>query len=480
MFRIGYLRLISFFAAFAISAVGFAQDQMGIMGSSRSPIQTVRINPSNLVDSRAFLDIQLIGADVFAMNDFAYLHGFSLKKNYFDTLSTVQLHEQRLDYSAFASVAVRGPSVAFAVKGHGFAVQTAVRSVTDARGLPDELYPLIASGMTYRGPIGQMRSIENMRVNSLTWGELGLSYATILRRSGNDLWLGGITVKKLYGIAGAGVRVDHWDYTMVDSSNLETHRFVGEYGFNDPTQNPLSGRGTGFDIGITWKRRLSDSKHYIPHDPCTDGDYLFKLGASILDLGRISFYGPSYRNLFNQNESTQWDNFAGTEVSSLSQVDSLINSNFRTAMNNGQDGRFRMKLPTAISIQGDFRLHPQFYIFGSVLYGLPRMMSLGVQRTSSLSIVPRWETKRLEVSVPMTAYGFRKPMIGLCMRLNNVVIGSDHLGWLFGQRNLFGADFYMSVKITVFKHWKCKSIKDLSEAGTRHGTQPAKRCATWH
>jgi len=45
----------------------FSQDNLGIAGSTRAPVNTVLNNPSTIVDSRAFIDINLAGISVFAI-----------------------------------------------------------------------------------------------------------------------------------------------------------------------------------------------------------------------------------------------------------------------------------------------------------------------------------------------------------------------------------------------------------------------------
>jgi hypothetical protein len=69
---------ISFFLSLGL--LSNAQDNLGIAGSSRAPVNTLLINPSSIVDSRAFIDINLVGLSAFARNNFMYLpaKGFSL------------------------------------------------------------------------------------------------------------------------------------------------------------------------------------------------------------------------------------------------------------------------------------------------------------------------------------------------------------------------------------------------------------------
>jgi hypothetical protein len=471
---------ISFFLSLGL--LSNAQDNLGIAGSSRAPVNTLLINPSSIVDSRAFIDINLVGLSAFARNNFMYLpaKGFSLTNPQMSGLPPINTKPSI--YNVYADVAVQGPGATFAVKSHAFGISTAVRSAADVRGIPKQVSNYVTNGFQYNGSMGIPQQIKNLRANALAWGEVGLSYGTIIKRDGDAIMQGGITVKRLFGLAGLGVRLDDWNYNVKDSTHLDTQSIHGEYGMTDVSSGfpAINGKGWGFDIGFTYKLRKSDSKSYQPHSPCTDGDYIYKIGVSILDIGKIAFKSPFYRNQFNQDQSSQWDGYAATNTNSVAGLDSMLNNNFSLVQQNSSGGKFRMKLPTGISVQADYNLGHNFYVLGMITYGLPRKNSLGVQRASYLGLAPRWEIKRLEVSLPLSLYEWKYPQVGLAVRLNSIVIGSDNLGWKIFKQDIYGADIYVSIKYTIFKHWKCKTRKDkLDKPGQKRGSRQSVPCPTW-
>jgi hypothetical protein len=464
-----------------ISIGARAQDQLGIAGSTRSPINTVWNNPSTIVDSRAFIDINLVGVDVFARNNLAYLDGKSFSFSTADEISMPLFNDNKKRYHVYADAQVHGPSVYFAVKQHSFAILSSYRVMADVRGLPGEITDYIPEGLRVPEYMGQSRQIKDVRLHGLAWGEVGLSYGTIISRQGNAIWQLGLSAKRLFGTAGVGLRLDDWTYVVRDSSHLETQIFRGEYGFNDPTQGSLfPGKGWGGDIGITYKVRKSESSSYQPHSPCTDGDYLYRIGVSILDIGRINFKGPFYRNVFDQSEGSQWENYAGSNADDVADLDSLINSNFELVKDNADNVRFLMRLPSAFSAFIDYNLTRGFYIYGTATVGLPRKNNLGVQRAAYIGVAPRWEKKRFEVSLPMSLYEWRSPQVGLCFRFNSVIIGSDNLGWLLFNQDIYGADIYLALKYTIFRHPKCRTKKGKSEPNIRRrGSREALPCPAW-
>lgn len=415
------------------------------------------------------------------MNNMAYLDGKSFSFKMFDTLSSVLINRTNAPYNAYIDVMAHGPSATFAIGQHAFGIHTAVRTVADVRGVPESLGYYITEGFQYHEQMRMMHRVKDLRLNALGWGEAGLTYGTIIARDGDAITQMGISAKRLFGYAGLGMRIDDWTYMVRDSSNMQTQTFHGEYGFNDPMANNsyINGKGWGFDIGFTYKVRKSMSEDYKPHSPCTDGDYRYRVGVSLLDLGRINFNGPFYRNQFNQNESTDWENFQGTTANDIADLDSLINSNFQMVKDNSDEQKFRMKLPTALSVQMDYNLGYNFYIYGVATYGLPRKNGLGVQRASYLGVAPRWETKRFEVSVPFSLYEWQRPQLGMMLRLNSIIIGTDNLGGVLFNQDVYGADIYMSIKYTIFRHWKCKSKKDKPKIPLKRGTRTPPPCPSW-
>jgi hypothetical protein len=477
------LNRILLFLGMLLSMSAQAQDNLGIAGSTRAPANTVLINPSSIVDSRAWLDLNLTGVSLFARNNLAYIPGKSVSFRNPESIPLPSYNRDGAPFQAYADVAVHGPSVTFAIRQHAFGLYTGFRTVVDARGVDRPMSFYLTEGWQYQPQMGTAQNVRNLRANGLSWGEIGITYGTIVSRSGDMITQAGITAKRLYGVAGVGLRLDTWDYTVRDSSRLETTALSGEYGFNDVDfDNPsqLQGRGWGFDVGITFKQRRSESTDYTPHNPCTDGDYNYKFGFSLLDLGAVRFNGPFYRNRFTQEENTDWNQFNEVQLEDTQDLDSLFNSGLGVSRQTADQSRFSMMLPGAFSAQLDYNLGHNFYIFGIVTAGIPWLNRLGVQRASYLGIAPRYERKRLEASLPLSLYEWRYPQVGLMLRLNSIVIGSDNLGWrMFGQR-VYGADVYVSIKYTLFKNPKCRKSKSKKAPNIRpgRGLEPVP-CPVW-
>lgn len=468
-----HIRALVLTAFFAVGGILTAQDQLGLSGSNYSPVNTVWNNPSTLVDSKAFLDIQLAGAGVFGRNNLAHLPQGSYSLRDPESTPLPSYRRENAPYLAYVDAEVWGPSAAFAVREHAFALLTRVRTVADVRGIPESLGYYLTEGFQYRPQMGIQHQVTDARVGGLAWGEIGVSYGTIVSRNGNRITQAGITVRRMIGIAGAGMRLDDWSYIVNDSNSMRTGNFQGEYGFNDPGSESLNwnnGGGWGVDMGITFKQRLLQSDNYVPHSPCSDGGYRYRLGLSVLDIGRVRFRAPFYRNQINQTEQHEWDNYEDTQVEDVEDLDSLLRSGLLAAQDNSDMDRFTMMLPTALSVQFDYFFKHGFYVHSVLTAGIPWRNRLGVQRPSYMGIIPRWESKRLELALPISLHEFRYPQVGAMLRLNSIVVGSDNLFGPLFRRTLFGADVYVSIRYTAFRHWKC-SDRPMKKKPARKGRQ---------
>lgn len=441
-------------------------------------MNTLLVNPATIVDSRAFIDINLIGVSVFARNNYAYIPG---RMSFSNVLTAgPAFNNAATNISAYANVRVQGPGVSFAVGKHAFAVQTGFRTVADVRGISGDVRYLLQHGFQYAPEFGKTKSIKNVRANGLAWIETGLTYGTIISRGGDMITQAAITIKRLTGVAGVGARFDEFSYTVLDSNTMQINTVKGEYAFNDPgvaSPSIMNGGGWSTDLGIVFKQRFSESSKYEPHSPCTDGDYRYRFGFSLVDIGYVKFKQPYYRNQFDQSEASQWSNFQSAKITGVNEIDSLAQNGLGISKTNADPLKMRMMLPGGFSAQVDYNLSHGFYVYGAVTGGIPWLNRLGVQRASYLGVAPRWERKRFEMSLPVSLYEFRYPQVGVMLRLNSIIIGSDNLGKFLFKQNMYGADIYISVKYTIFKHPGCnpKSKESKKEKARKAPLE----CPSW-
>ena len=441
-----------------------AQDNLGIAGSNHAPLNTLLNNPSSIVDSRAYVDVNLLGVSAYAHNNFIYLpkedFNFLAFAGTPEAAPSYALDASRSSYYALADVNVQGPAVSFSAGKMAFALNTGVRSVTDVRGVGQEIINFGLYGFDYEEQLDQDYELKNTRINSLNWAEFGVSGAGIIsQNTDRDLWTMGVSLKRLIGVVGASVRIDDWNYRVTDTS-LVSSALIGEYGFNFPAWN--SGRGWAMDIGFTYKKTLDDIEDYTPFSPrqnCTTCDYHYKIAFSLLDLGRIGFDPPFYANEFNIADVNEWEDFGNVSAGTPEDLDAEIENGMGLLPEN-EKASFNMWLPAALTAQFDYNFGNNIYANSTIIMGIPWLNTKAPTRGSQWSLTPRYARKHWEVSVPFVLHEWKYPTMGAAVRLHSVIIGTDNLGTYFFNQDVYGADIYVSLKYTLFRSFKCPKYTD--------------------
>lgn len=447
-------RLAALLCFFCFVSTAFAQERLGIANSNYAGVNGVMLNPSSIVDSRVYIDLHLVGSSFFVHNSYIFL-----PKDEFSFLGAIR--NRNVPYpqdvlngrknNALMQLSVTGPSATVNFERHAIGVHTAFRSYINANNVPEAQSKFTLEGLTYRPQHAQNYTGDNISLKAMAWAEVGVSYSTIVKQDFYDFITVGATVKRMYGIAGLGFSVANYEYNVLDTADAQFFDFDMEYGLTDPGWN--IGRGWGFDLGATWQKKKEPIFNYTPHSRksrCAFVPYRWKAGLSILDIGRIKFDRNAYYNEVSNGANT-WFGYDESGVNTPEEVDNL----FAGLFGGNRATEFKSKMPTAVSGQFDYNIDDQFFINGTIVQRFGRLRKLGVQRPNVIAITPRYERKRFEVSMPVSLYEYRYPMVGLMLRLNSIIIGTDNLGPYFFNTDVFRMDFYFHLKYTIFKSKKC-------------------------
>ncbi|HQO86121.1 MAG TPA: hypothetical protein PKX84_00565, partial [Bacteroidia bacterium] len=126
------------------------------------------------------------------------------------------------------------------------------------------------------------------------------------------------------------------------------------------------------------------------------------------------------------------------------------------------------KLPTAISFQFDYCLTHFLYLNTSIIQPVTSK-STAIRRPAQLSFTPRLETWRYEISFPLTWYEYDQLRLGTCLRLGQVVIGSDYLTSMLGLSKFNGFDFFVGIKHSSYAMDKLNKRKKEKAKDTYTG-----------
>ncbi|MDB4088063.1 DUF5723 family protein [Flavobacteriales bacterium] len=443
--------LILFSFCFVITSN--AQENLGIRNDNFNPVNSQFLNPSSIVDAKPWLDINIIGASAYLRNNFAFYPNSNLLK--FDQYNEDPNYKLNLDkIKAFGDFEITGPSASIALGRHSVSVFSNVRGVVNAKNIPGILGKLTGNEGLTLADTGTY-DINNARIKSMIWGEIGITYGKILIANNDNMLTGAISVKRLFGFQNASILIDD---ALVRVPTLDNQTLVqtnGKYSYTEPGLN--SGKGWGTSIGLTYKKMKDDVTSYIPHSTlsgCEQINYKYKIGVSLLDIGYINFNNNSYFGDFDETTSVD-------DINSLSDIQSESQSN--------QSGlKYKAWLPAAASIQVDYSLTDRVYVNGTIIQNIPTANTYGVERTNALAFSSRYESKYFGIGLPFSLNNYVNPQMGFAIRIANLTIGSDNfLPIFFKHDEIKAGDIYFSLKHTFYKNPKCKKSSGANKKHRR-------------
>lgn len=474
--------LIRILALILVIGEGFvvsAQEMLGIVNSNYSGITGATINPAMPVTSPFYLDVNIISANVFVENNYVYLAKDEYRfKRFLESNPVFPTHGQdnnlilydhynRKDKEAFANVRVMGPSVSVTIGKHSFGLVTGARTVVSAVNIPYEIAKFSFEGRNFP-PQYDINYVDNrnMYAAALAWAENGFNYSYALFQRGLDYWSVGATVKDLRGYGGGYLYMDNADYVVLDQDTLIVHNANAEAGFSLPVnfqssafeQNPLfRGKGIGFDVGVVYQKKKKNSRNERFNNLCEQPytPYYYRIGVSLLDIGRIKFTKNAEKLVF-EDVSTYWPNLGSTDFQGIDNITQLLSNQFYGNPTQALQGNeIKIGLPTALSVQADVNYRNNWFLNGTLVYPL-QFSKTGLRRPAIVAFSPRYETRSLEISMPLSTYNFTKPRIGLSARFHSFYIGTEKLSGFFHFTDFTGLDLYLGFKISLRKGY-CRS-----------------------
>jgi outer membrane protein OmpA-like peptidoglycan-associated protein len=498
--------LISCFALacimLSISSVN-AQEMFGAANSNFSGTNSLHLNPSTFVDNRLGIDITLIGGGYSIDNDYVYFPKGKVGFLGFGSIWDLsEDHEFADDYDTKAkNMEMIGHgrilSASFHIKDHWFALQPfkqRTAATLDNVHFALAKFAFEEDGIHYTPQHGVNYEVPSFNLGGMYWSEIGLTYGHSIVNKNTDYLKGAITIKRLLGHMSAYTRVDagakfivaydprdaNPDDTVnpgqifMEDVNMEYgHSFNddNDEGFSPFNSDGITGRGWGFDFGLTYEYRPDFAKYRYEmdgqqlEDP-TQNQYKLRLGLSVIDVGKITFDENSEAFRL-KSDYVQWTGWEDANFDSKEDFDTTFsklfyqNANGDSLPNESNIGeKYDMGLPRAISLQADYRIAR--YVFANVSW-IQRWKrnSPEVAATNILALTPRFERHWFDVAIPMELYQYDRFRMGIAFRFAGLTIGSDKLGGLLGLTDLGGMDAYASLKFLMER----RKIADSDEDG---------------
>lgn len=454
----------------------YSQLSLGLVNSNYSGLAGSTINPSSMANTKIRGEINLFSVNAFVENNYLY---FPSKES-----SLIKLFNGAYDYhffpkpygqgqrqvysyysdkslkNYFINARIMGPSVMFAVHDHMFAIRTGFRMMSSTNRLPYDMANFSFYGMDFSPQHNTYFIRDNYDMASMAWWEVSFTYATVIKRNKNNLWSGGISIGPAFGYSAAYMTGGDTRYIAYNSEILNVELLNGEYGMSLPVDyqndaidlyHPLvRGYGWGMDIGFTWQYRERPYQKGIPNY-CYKKKfetYKFKLGVSMLDIGWINYTKNAERHVFD-NVHNNWIRVNELEYTNImGEVKTMSEIFYGDSTASFRGNSIKIYMPAALSVQFDYHIIDWWYI-NSTLVVPAKYESPMIEKPFVLALTPRFESRFLEVQLPLVLYDFKYPRIGLSVRVDGFTIGTDNLGSFTGSKDFTGADIYISYRILL-------------------------------
>ena len=105
-------------------------------------------------------------------------------------------------------------------------------------------------------------------------------------------------------------------------------------------------------------------------------------------------------------------------------------------------------LPSTLSVQFDYHVKKNWYVNSTVFIPVVYISPM-IERPSVLALTPRYESRFLEINLPLVLYDYKYPRFGLSVRIDGFTIGSDNLMCFTSSKDFTGADIYVSYRIML-------------------------------
>jgi hypothetical protein len=475
-----------------LPGVASAQYFLGVSGSNYAGTNGLYLNPATVADSRHKIYVNLVSNDLFLTNNYlAWEAPYSVLGLMTNTVAPRHRSSRGLIFWNDAYLAerlngrrkhlrlgndLRGPSVLLTLNDrHGVALTSRVRANLNFTDVHEPVARLIRYGTTNQN-IQPESFGEQFNLNATATLEIGATYGFVLQNDEDRFIKVGLTAKRLVGLYAAHLLASDVDYhfetdpRMPRRTNIRLDNLTAKYGYTEesafqnirPTPAWLlgdapAGSGWGMDVGLVYEYRPDHRKYSYRernerrYDP-TKNKYLYRLSLSLLDVGGIRFRNPAYVNHYQiQRQGVLFTENNFVDIAGADDVFDGVNQTLELTDGERQT-KFWKTLPTAFHAGLDYKIKERVYVNTVWVQSLTSNRRLTMQVPSVLAVVPRYETKWFEASLPVAlADHYSRLTIGAALRLGPVFVGTDHLGGVLNLGNPRGLDFYFGANVPILR-----------------------------
>ncbi len=471
-----------------------AQDYSPFGNSSYAGIYSSVINPALASYSPYNWQINLIGAELNANNNYARLDmpysPYKLARNKVPSAyltengnpqfekNWVHIKNSNKPKHAGALAYVIGPSVNVAINKLTIGLRTEAFGSGRAYCIDKKLanaiyYEFDSSQGAFDLAINQYNSGNTTLKGGTVFGggfaalAFPISYRILGLKWEQDLAIG-ITPKLVWGMAFGGLRFNDVNVISYTNDSLILSPFYANSMYSTEIK-----RGNALDIGLVYTfKKPGIKQNGMYHKNKTK--YHTRFGLAITNIGSINY--KNVRNITVQSTGNIAVSSTTFEPSSTSNIDSTLQSTWRNFGNiSSRTSAQRIGMPTTLNITADHQMRPSTFVSVQWTQSLRKRNSFNMRSPSSLKITPRYQQKYWEIGVPLSLmYDYRALRMGLYGRIGPLFIGTHSLNGWVNTRNTSDFDFFFGLNISHFKRPKTK--KEMDKEGRTNKRKKADKC----
>lgn len=491
--------LFGFLLLFFFSSLS-AQDYLGFVNSHFAGVNGIDVNPAFIVNNPRKWDVTIVGVNVSFGNNYIGLKKSALKKNgslfkpdenTFPAFNDPNFQSKYLknskpkNASVFLSANITLPSFMFIRYEHkdGFAFTCRTRAYANVDGIDPTLAEMLYknTGSPNADSLLFNRDFSSVRVSTqaMLWTEYGITYGKTVRETSHERLNFAGRLKFLQGIYSMYLFIREVNYKFYEKDSVLIVSSLVHYGHSKNLEfNPnaikfgFGGKPSfGLDLGATYEfypitqvrsRGKSSSK-----TSSFQHEYKYKIGFSVHDMGWITYLKPENARDFKPDllAPIDFNSLQTSGDSPLADADDTLSVKYQMILN---DEKFRMNLPTLISIQGDYYAGKNIYINSTFNYAFQfRNNEDKVHEITTLSITPRWDYKFVGTYVPLSYNKYSRFRAGTSLRLGPIILGTADLLPLVSKRDIRAADFHFMLKVPHIHLKKDKRPKNRTKFEVR-------------
>ncbi len=480
------LKLMLFIALFALSQNGYSQMFFGLQGSNFSGINSIYTNPAlvGLMPSKRSANISAVGFDI--SNNYLSLEApFSLwnlatgsvgdeyrdidgniawDKNWLKTDNSVDA------ISGAMNLEYRGPSYANTYGRLVWATATRTRSNFTISQMSPEMAGWLIKLLDTSAPLDIAEFASNsMDINANSYQEISavLSYRVVNSKS-LRLSLGG-ALKGILGLGSLSLQNTGVNFSVDGASSIRLESGTMNLSYTDnrllnqifkgvisgslPNLGSICGFGLGFDAGIAMEignNMSTDLKNGV-----NSKDYKLKVGIALLDIGDVTYNNSNKNYIIDGTIPVEMSLIDPEFIAATAEgSDALLNYTIDYARKSGalkeSSVKTTVSLPSSLQIQADYK------VWKNIFVGMLWQQRVQLQgentwlKNSSMVLVPRFEHKWFELSMPISSFhNYKEFGLGSFIRIHSLYFGTDNILSAFRISKYSGINLYMGISTNI-------------------------------